>query len=458
MTGAIVKFHNDFNVQPLRGFRSGEMDMLMAILSRVRDHGESEVTFTFEQLRTLCNYKDQHKDRLVRNIRSTNKKLLNVSGYCQLNDHEFVDYALFSLFKVNTDDQTLKVKIAHDVAYLVNDLSGNWTRFDLKEYINLTSRYAKSLYCQLKQWKYKGDKVFSIEDFRRLLDIPKAYKCVDIDRKVLKPAITELQSCFDKLRLEKQYKKIRRGRPRVSGYKFSWTPEKMPKHQSSSKDKQVDRKRIYLPCPHCGDKAVLELTARSGRHFWKCESCQDTFGSIAEVKGYAEEPNRAANSEISSDKQDEDTKSTMPSETSEDNIFKSEERVQYEQVQNDTKIWKNKVQQRKSERPVMENKSNVDDIRASEISLYCDEYSKRLQDFIEHHETEKGQCVVESSVLGKLFKLSGDNLSKAVTKQVLTCAIEALKPEYKKIEMKEVNYISQGSYMTLYNIEFQRKE
>jgi hypothetical protein len=51
MTGAIVKFHNDFNDQPLQGFRSGEMDILMAILSRVRDRGENEVALTFDRKR-----------------------------------------------------------------------------------------------------------------------------------------------------------------------------------------------------------------------------------------------------------------------------------------------------------------------------------------------------------------------------------------------------------------------
>ena len=48
------------------------------------------------------------------------------------------------------------------------------------------------MYRLLKQWRTVGKKEWSIEDFRYLLDIPKSYQLIDIDRKVLNPIKNEL--------------------------------------------------------------------------------------------------------------------------------------------------------------------------------------------------------------------------------------------------------------------------
>lgn len=460
MTGAIVKFHNDLNVQPLRGFRSGEMDMFMAIISKVRDHGENEVTFTFDQLRSLCNYKDRHPDRLIRNIKSTNDKLLNIKGSYQQSDRKIIGSVLFHKYEIDPVEQTLRVKVSPEFTYLVNDLiKGNWTRFDLKDYVRLTSRYAKALFSQLKQWRFKGEKTFALDEFRRCLDIPISYKTIDVDRKVLKPALKELGSCFDSLHLEKQYTKQRRGRPSISGYKFSWKPEPMPTHQVSKKNICRRGGKSYMVCPVCHKKAVLELQTRDGRRFWKCERCQSTFGSIAELKAYAEEPDRVIDTEVSSEKPIDDVSAAMPYEISDSINPQSEDLVDYDQVQKDTKKLKNNLRFRTLKGGLQANKYYEGLDKASVIpSHFNNEYANILRDYIEQNEIEEGQCVVEYRVLRELFKPSGQILSEVEIKQILLDAVEALKPYYKKIEIHKVNWPSHGSDRILFNIEFRRND
>jgi plasmid replication initiation protein len=291
MSGEIVKYHNDMNLQALKGFNSEEMNLLMVILSRVRDHGEEEVQFTFDQLRSLSKYKDKNTKKFVNDIKSTNDKLLHLTCSIQLNEDEIVGFALFPKYRINLKERTLTVKVAQEWTYLVNNLiTGKWTRFELKEFAELTSKYAKALYRQLKQWKYKGEKTFTMEEFRYFLDIPDSYRTIDIDQRVLRTSMKELVSCFKNLRMEKKYDRSHRGRPSVSGYKFTWKPEKRPKKQlqiASSGDAKAK-----LTCPECGAKAVIELTAKDGHIFWKCEECKKTFGSIAEVKEIPETPSR----------------------------------------------------------------------------------------------------------------------------------------------------------------------
>ena len=295
MSGEIVKYHNDMNLQALSKFNSAEMDLLMVLLSRVRDRGESEITFTFDQLQTLSKYDAKDTERFAKDIKSTNDKLLGLTCSIMMGS-KIVGFALFPEYEIDPDKGTLKLKVAQKWTYLVNDLiTGNWTRFELQEFVGLTSRYAKALYRQLKQWKYLGEKTFSMNEFRYLLDIPESNRISDIDRRVLSPCMKELSPCFENLNVEKTYsrKQHRKGRPSVSGYKFTWKPEKrLKKTEKISEQNQGKLEQPQWTCPVCGETSVVELTARDGHHFWKCESCEQTFGSIAEVKGYSETPSR----------------------------------------------------------------------------------------------------------------------------------------------------------------------
>lgn len=295
MSGEIVKYHNDMNLQALSKFNSAEMDLLMVLLSRVRDRGEREITFTFDQLKVLSKYESVDSERFAKDIKSTNDKLLGLTCSIEMGT-KTIGFALFPEYEIDWKQRSLKLKVAQKWTYLVNDLiTGNWTRFELQEFVGLTSRYAKALYRQLKQWKYIGEKTFSMDEFRYLLDIPESYKPLQINYRVLDPCMKELSTCFNNLHVEKTYsrKQHRRGRPSVSGYKFTWTPDKRPKKiEKSSGQNQGKIEQSRLTCPKCGEKAVIELQAKDGHHFWKCESCKQTFGSMAEVKGFSETPSR----------------------------------------------------------------------------------------------------------------------------------------------------------------------
>ena len=56
--------------------------------------------------------------------------------------------------------------------FLLNQLTSNFTRFELKEFVTLKSSYSKEFYRRMKQFKNTGFWKCSIEEFRYLLDIP----------------------------------------------------------------------------------------------------------------------------------------------------------------------------------------------------------------------------------------------------------------------------------------------
>ena len=226
MPNEIVKFSNQFNSQALRRFTAMDLDLLMSICAKVRDKGSDEVVFTFDELRKLARLKKNvTNEELTRQILNVNRRLLALS-FEFTGNRSIIQFALFSSFETNLEDATLKVAINPKFSFLLNELTANFTRFELAEFTELKSSYAKEFYRRAKQYRSKGFWSVSLEDFCRLLDVPKSYKTGQINKYVLGPIEEELGERMH-LYVERCYKKkgSGRGRPSLVGFKFHFDRE-----------------------------------------------------------------------------------------------------------------------------------------------------------------------------------------------------------------------------------------
>ena len=229
MSDEIVKYSNQFNNQALRKFTALDLDLLMAIAARVRDKEIDEVTFTFEELRQLAHVKKNLTDKeLAARIVEVNDRLLACRFRFQ-DDSRTVQFTLFSGFETDWKTAKLLVAVNSRFSFLLNDLTSQFTRFELAEFTALRSSYAKECYRRLKQYRQTGVWKVSLEDFRRLLDVPKSYRPSEINKYVLKPIEEELGPLLN-LKVHRKYLKKKPGRGRASlvGFEFEFDPEKVP--------------------------------------------------------------------------------------------------------------------------------------------------------------------------------------------------------------------------------------
>lgn len=221
MVKEIVKYSNAFNAQPLRGFNAVHLDMLMAIASRLRDKGTNEVTFTFAELRDLIHVKQKTSNREFMNtLFEMNSRLLACNSMIVV-DGVYIQFPLFSGFETDPEKQTLLVALNERFAFLVNDVTANFTRFELEQFTSLRSTYSKECYRRLKQYRQTGVWKVSLEDFRRLLDVPETYSTTNFNKKVLKPILEELEPLLH-LKLKKLYKREAGMRGRGKLYYLEW--------------------------------------------------------------------------------------------------------------------------------------------------------------------------------------------------------------------------------------------
>lgn len=285
----IVKYHNDLSELPLRKFTSSELDLLMTICSKCKYQDTASLTFGFSELKKLANYDSKDNHRLAEDIRRTNKKLLELN--IMLHDADkagtTVQFALFTRFITSEEMQTLEVKVNEEFKYILNDLTSNFTRFELDEFVQLRSSYAKACYRQLKRYRDTGFWSVSLERFKELMDIPKSYTLTNLDKRVLKPIDTELSKVFKHFTIEKKYG-TGRGKP-VIGFEFHFTPERPWESLTDSTEKGY--KETGFICPDCGQALVEKVI--NGSNCW-CHidgykndaTCRRIFNSVAEIEGY----------------------------------------------------------------------------------------------------------------------------------------------------------------------------
>ena len=98
-----------------------------------------------------------------------------------------------------------------------------YTIFELQEFVGLQSKYVKTFYRLLKQWRSTEQYIFNnIDDFREKMDVPKTYSNMHLMTKIIEPTVKELKKLdksFINFKCEPLYAK-KRGKSLV-GYKFT---------------------------------------------------------------------------------------------------------------------------------------------------------------------------------------------------------------------------------------------
>ncbi len=206
MSNEVVKYHNKMNEIAFRKFSSIELNMFFSICYKMKEKRTNLVKLSFEDLKKLIKYKYTGLDRFISDLESMYDKIINVSF--RIGDsRNFTKFIVFTTYKINSDEHYIEISLNKEFENILNDLTSNFTRFELEEFTKLRSSYSKQMFKLLAQYNSTGIYIISIEEFKRLLDIPVSYRPHHIDQRVLKPILEELQFYFKNLKVEKIKKK-----------------------------------------------------------------------------------------------------------------------------------------------------------------------------------------------------------------------------------------------------------
>lgn len=267
----IVKYHNDFNKINLPSFTEQEQNMLFGIIAKMRTNPISEnIKLTRQELLSFSteNLTNKALGDLLLTLRDKFFKadftiLIEDVGKERIGKEIVNIFQSFKLWYPKNDIrynhlQSLELQVNPRFTYLINELTANFTRFELAEFIAISGKYTKTLYRLLKQFRNTGYRKFEWDEFLRIMNIPQNYQMRDIEKRILKPAIKELikeRTLFDIKRIPFKnliYTKLKgKGRGKggnVIGIEFKFDPEEINKQEVMIQELQKENKLLEQQC------------------------------------------------------------------------------------------------------------------------------------------------------------------------------------------------------------------
>jgi len=198
----LTVYKNEMNTVPFKRFNSIEMDLFFSICTEMRDKGLQKIRYSFDELKAISRYKDKHRKRFIDDLDKTYSKMLELS-IRDGDDMNFKRFVLFTGFEVNNNEEWVEVKTNPDFQNIINQISNEFTKFELQEFTNLKSSYSKTAFRLLKQFRQTGFWKIKVTEFRELLDVPASYPMNRMTQVVLNPIQAELSEYFEGLEIRK---------------------------------------------------------------------------------------------------------------------------------------------------------------------------------------------------------------------------------------------------------------
>ena len=202
----IVKYSNDLHKLKIGNFGEMEQNLLFGILANCRNKYD-EFVMTLAELNEFSPSRKYTANEMLQKALSLRESIFkldfSVIKSKDENYHEQDIYNLFSRFTIcyngkkndfkNAELTEIRLKVNEDFRELIANLTKEFTQYELEEFIFLNSRYTKTIYRYLKQFRTTGIWRVSWDDFKEILGIPNSYEMRDINKRILEPSIKQLQ-------------------------------------------------------------------------------------------------------------------------------------------------------------------------------------------------------------------------------------------------------------------------
>lgn len=220
-----VRYHNDLNKVSMRDLSEVELNLFFAICSRVKNMDTEKVEFDYPYLRKISGYTSNSNVSFEKHIANVNAKLATIQ-YKVDNEKELTRYTLFRKFSLQKEEKKLVVSVDTECLHLFNEVGSHFTQYELQEFVSISGKYAKQLYCLLKQWRTVGKFYISLEDFKERFKVPDSYRLTTINSNRIKPAVGELnkKKAFSNLECTSVKKPGKKGL-KVVGFEFTFDKE-----------------------------------------------------------------------------------------------------------------------------------------------------------------------------------------------------------------------------------------
>lgn len=284
-TDRLVIYDNKVNMS-IEGLSAKNADIFMSAAYKLKNKGGDEIEVGYRELMNISKFRHMSIDEFHKYLVDNKKEFIAITLWDTRNEEESVDgINIFQRFSANKSKKRIILKVNPDVSNTFTKLSKNFTEIDLWVFTSLRSKYSKTLYrhlCQFRNRKTKsGWWEIPLEDgvskeqpigFRTLFDIPPNYENKKIIPCIIRPAVEDLSPYMEIVVTAK--KRAVKGNP-LYGFRFEFVekekdflPDKSSKRGRKKKEESVDGQMsiedLRSPAEKERDEQIKELCKFKG--------------------------------------------------------------------------------------------------------------------------------------------------------------------------------------------------
>lgn len=126
-------------------FTANDFDFFFRICYEMQGKENNEVTLSFSYIAQLVQYKETDKKRFIQDIERMYDKIAEIK-YRYEDNKEIVKFHLFDKLHVLKETEEVKIKVSEDFVPLLNNLTEQFTLFELKQFVILGGKHTKTLF------------------------------------------------------------------------------------------------------------------------------------------------------------------------------------------------------------------------------------------------------------------------------------------------------------------------
>ena len=189
----VVKYANELNKMGFASLNPNEQNILFTIFTLMKDIEGSELDKDLDEILKLAQIDKRSNIEYVDDLLDKLKNLQAfVFRYKDDKTEQYIQETIFPRVAIDQKKNSLKVTINPAFKQMYLAVYKNFTLYQLAEFAEIPSTYAKTIYRCLKQFHDTGVWSIGWKEFNELLEIPKSYRARDIDKQILKPTIKYL--------------------------------------------------------------------------------------------------------------------------------------------------------------------------------------------------------------------------------------------------------------------------
>lgn len=195
----IIKYDNDLNILDLSKLTSLEINLFFSLIGRLQNKQNEKLTFNSAEIKEFLGAEYRGNERMFDILIKFKENIfkLDFTKVKKVQGKRYIGmYNLFEQLEAIIDEESnsldyFQVKVSPIFGYLINNIEGNYTQFELSILRALRSTFSKHLFRLLKQFQHTGVFYNKIDNLIAHLGLS-SYTTKDAI-KIIKTSICELK-------------------------------------------------------------------------------------------------------------------------------------------------------------------------------------------------------------------------------------------------------------------------